>query len=133
MAGRVIYKKRSHLNGFLNPFNENPFTNTITTEIEITHERRPSFHAQDSVQNGGDTVGLPTDTIEQEFTPYSVNIEVAPPDKQTQPLPALLRMRTLTRNVAENETNAEAWLYARVAFLFFAALLITWVRPRSMF
>lgn len=40
-------------------------------------------------------------------------------------------MRTLTRNAALSESNSEAWLYARVAFLFFCALLISWV-PSSI-
>ena len=127
MAGRTIYAKRKHLQGFLNPFNENPFTNTVTTEIEITHEaRRKSISAlpEQGVQ-GFDT--------KPDFDPYSVNIEVAPLDKQSTPLPNLLNVRNITRDVATQEANAEAWLYARVAFLFFVVLLIVWVSLPSRY
>lgn len=125
MAGKVIYSKRRHLDGFLNPLNENPFTNIVTTEIEITHEER--FIVKDGgSQNTTDLSGEP-----EGFDPYSVDVRVEPQSRQARPMPAALRMRTLTRDVAEAETNAEAWLYARVAFLFFIALLITWV-PSSV-
>ncbi|TAQ86608.1 hypothetical protein B7494_g5063 [Chlorociboria aeruginascens] len=119
MAGKVIWDKRRHLDGFLNPLNENPFTNTITTEIEITHEER--FIVKDPEESPSNAMN----DIDQ----YSVKIQVEPPP--SRPLPAALRMRTLTRDVAELETNAESWLYARVAVLFFIALLITWV-PTSV-
>ena len=121
MAGRVIYRKRKYLDGFLNPLNENPFTNLVTTEIRITHEARPSI-SNDGIDKG--TPEIPGTEVSADFTPYSINIETGTVNK---PLPALLRMRTLTRDAAQQETNAEAWLYARVAFLFFIALMITWV------
>jgi hypothetical protein len=116
MAAKVIWDKRAHLDGFLNPLNENPFTNTVTTEIEITHEERPIVK-EDMHPSFSDNSG--------EVDPYSVQVQVNPGHQR--PLPAALRMRTLTRDAATRETNAEAWLYARVAFLFFVALLITWV------
>lgn len=126
MAGKVIYSKRRHLDGFLNPLNENPFTNTVTTEIEITHEER--FIMKDG--NSQNTADM--STVAEGFDPYSVNVRVEPPSRQAnRTIPAALRMRTLTRDAAEAETNADAWLYARVAFLFFIALLITWV-PSSI-
>jgi hypothetical protein len=123
MAGKVIWDKRRHLDGFLNPLNENPFTQIVTTEIEITHEER--FIVKDD--------GSQTTTADrpEPFDPYSVNVQVAPQPQTAHPLPAPLRMRGLTREIAKAETNAEAWLYARVAFLFFIALLITWV-PSSV-
>jgi hypothetical protein len=117
MAMRAIWKKRTHLQGFLNPLNENPFTNIITTEIEITHEERPMA---ESAAPGG---GLELETID----PYSVHVEVLD-NKDSKPLPDALRVRSMTRDVAASEANAEACLYARVAILFFIALLITWVR-----
>lgn len=126
-AGLVIWSKRQHLDGFLNPMNEKPFTSTITTEIEITTDDRPM------VRNDGMPTNLDNfDNVQDDesaLQPYSVQIAVDP--KAPKPPPAALRMRTLTRNAAEAETNAEAWLYARVAFLFFVALLITWV-PTSV-
>jgi hypothetical protein len=121
MAGKVIYQQREHLDGFLNPFNENPFANTITTEIEITH------NARDSTFINPYELGIP---YESEFNPYTVNIEVVPHERPAQPLPALLRIRSLTREAAAGQANADAWLYARVAFLFFVALLVTWVCHR---
>lgn len=117
MAGKVIWDKRQHLDGFLNPLNENPFVNTITTEIEVTTDERPIVKDA-SGQQGFESY--------PDVDPYHVEIRVDP-QRQSRPLPAALRMRSITRNVAERETNAEAWLYARVAFLFFIALLITWV------
>ncbi|KAL9097300.1 MAG: hypothetical protein Q9165_000727 [Trypethelium subeluteriae] len=56
---------------------------------------------------------------------YSVTIDAD--HQQRSPPPAILRMRSLTREAANEEINAEAWLYARVAILFFIALLITWI------
>jgi hypothetical protein len=119
MAAKVIWNKRQHLDGFLNPLNENPFVNTITTDIEITTDERPIMketHAPNRIE----------DTITDIDNPYSVQITVDQ-RKDSRPLPAALRMRSITRGLAEMESNAEAWLYARVAFLFFIALLITWV------
>lgn len=123
-AAKVIWDKRDHLDGFLNPLNENPFVNTVTTEVVITTEERPIVSK--SVHE--------TRTIEESATPdisnpYSVDIHVVQQSGgiRDRPLPSALRMRSLTRQIAKHETNAEAWLYARVAFLFFIALLITWV------
>lgn len=118
MAAKVIWDKREHLDGFLNPLNENPFVNTITTEIEVTYDENPMINntgAQGMFENA------------PEVDPYSVQVRVDAPNQNNRPLPAALRMRSLTKNAAKNATNAEAWLYARVAFLFFIALLITWV------
>jgi hypothetical protein len=119
MAAKVIWNKPQHLDGFLNPLNENPFVNTITTDIEITTDERPIMketHAPNRIE----------DTITDIDNPYSVQITVDQ-RKDSRPLPAALRMRSITRGLAEMESNAEAWLYARVACLFFIALLITWV------
>ena len=126
-AAKVIWNKREHLDGFLNPLNESPFINTVTTEVTITTEERPvvenSKYDREIVR-----------TIEESATPgvdnpYSVNIQVSQQTEIIRPLPSALRMRSLTRQIAKHEANAEAWLYARVAFLFFIALLITWVCP----
>ena len=121
MAGNVIYRKRKYLNGFMNPLNENPFTNLVTTEIHITHEERPEVTHEGPDKGASE---IPGAEAPSDFSPYSINIETG---TVSRPLPAFLRMRSLTRDIAQQETNAEAWLYARVAFLFFIALLITWV------
>jgi hypothetical protein len=123
MAAKAIWDKREHLDGFLNPLNENPFVNTITTQIEITTEERPMVNGKEDATVG--IRGVERSTDRGVGNPYSVDIQV---DERAQAArPAALRMRSLTRQVAKNEANAEAWLYARVAFLFFIALLITWV------
>ena len=125
MAGRVIWQKRDQLQGYLNPLNENPFASIITTEVRITHEPRLG-----SAHNEEDHPISPG-AKSPEYDPYSVDIEVNGERRPSRP--TFLRMRSFTREVAVNEENAEAWLYARVAFLFFVAILITWVRflPRS--
>lgn len=126
-AAKVIYDKREHLKGFLNPLNENPFVNTITTEVTITTEECPiidkdDYKAHRPFEEIGGCAAPPVEN------PYSVDIQVSQQQPRgCRPLPFALRMRTITRQVAKHETNADAWLYARVAFLFFLALLITWV------
>ncbi|KAF4637704.1 hypothetical protein G7Y89_g385 [Cudoniella acicularis] len=116
MAGRVIWSKRKYLDGFLNPLNENPFTSIVTTEIEITHEDR-------SILKDTESHGM--SDLPSNIDPYSVTVRVETPCREPT-LPPALRIRSLTRNAAKSEPNAEAWLYARVAVLFFIALLITW-------
>lgn len=118
-AVKVIWSNRRHLNGFLNPLNEAPWSNTVTTDIEITYEERFIVRDSGSQKNA--------DTANQD--PYSVNIEVGsdgPSSSHDHHLPAALRMRSLTRAAAESGPNTEAWLYARAAVLFFLALIITW-------
>ena len=169
MAGKVLWRKRKELPGFLNPLNENPFKNTITTEIIVTSRPRPQRGVSGSSQYSTQMMSLARDhrgfsgsshkstqikppprvkggysdssdpsgyfhrfeeskDFEHDFSPYSVNIEVGQNEDRRRPsLPDLMRMRTITREVAVNEMNAEAWLYARTSFLFFLALLITWV------
>ena len=50
-------------------------------------------------------------------------------DSRTRP--ELLRLPTLTRNAALAEENAEVWLYIRIAFLYFLAMIIYWI-PASI-
>lgn len=129
MALRKVWNNRHQLHGLFNPFNENPFQGTVTTEVDVTtyaieSSLYPANNINDAGMGPGKTGG---------FDPYSVNIEVGPDPRQQRipSAPDLFRVRTLTRNAALSETNPEAWLYARVAFLFFSALLISWV-PSSV-
>ena len=122
-AGRVIYKSRSELDGFLNPLNESPFANAVVTEVRITHEDRNT--ASNYIEESA-TAGIERDD-DYGDKPYSVNIEAAPPPRRSYSMPNVLNVRTVTREVAANNSNAESWLYARVAFLYFLALAITWV------
>ena len=134
MAFAKVWKNRAELTGLFNPFNENPFEGRITTEIDVTtYARYPSSpsspYAEDVkiVSPGGIKV---TDC--GTYDPYSVNIEVGPNNYQRQGSGTeIFKVRSLTRNHALSETNPDAWLYARVAFLFFCSLLICWV-PASI-
>ena len=68
------------------------------------------------------------------FDTYSVNVNVGSRDEESgrqSSRAERFRVRSLTRNHALSETNPDAWLYARAAFLFFCALLISWV-PSSI-
>ena len=119
MTIKVIYDQREHLDGYLNPLNENPFAN-VTTEVKITHEERPI------VQDAGPQ-GI-SETVATEQDVYAVQVEADPAKPQaTHHVPEALRLREITRQAAERAQNQEAWIYARVAFLFFLVLLITWV------
>lgn len=127
-ASIVIWKKRRHLNGFLNPLNENPFA-TVTTEVTITstevYPTKPHepIGSPDQPPRAQLASAHPLDS--EEIQPYSITIDTDP--RKKSPLPNIPNIRTLTREVANEEINAEAWLYARVAILFYIALLITWV------
>lgn len=131
LAFTKIWRNRHELRGLFNPFNEDPFGGTITTQIDITREsRRPSTttaYAADA------EAAIPGTEPNGGFDPYSVAVEVGPQDdKLRRPSrPEVFRVRSLTRTAALSETNPDAWLYARVAFLFFCALLISWV-PSSI-
>lgn len=129
MAGAKVWRNRRDLHEWFNPFNENPFESTVTTEVDVTtHVRRAESPSSMRRSSDGE---MPIYGIESQgggdYVPYTVNVEVGPQDKRQNSAPELFRMRTLTRNAALNEANADAWLYARVAFLFFCALLISWV------
>lgn len=137
MAFRKVWNNRHQLQGLFNPFNENPFEGTVTTEIDVTtYARRDSSLQPEQNSNPGAEIAIPgTESGKTDgFDPYSVNVEVGQAAYQQQrklSAPDIFRVRTLTRNAALSETNPEAWLYARVAFLFFCALLISWV-PSSI-
>jgi len=119
MAARTVWQKRKELPGFLNPLNEDPFSNTVTTEIDIVSCPRDNLSPASRIETGED------------YNPYSVDVKVGPQRNNRRPsMPTeLMRIRSLTRTVAVNEINSEAWLYARTSFLFFLALLVTWVNP----
>ncbi|KAL8788525.1 MAG: hypothetical protein Q9195_007264 [Heterodermia aff. obscurata] len=123
MAGCYVWNKRDALSGFLNPFNEDPFTSVLTTtEVTITSASRepslPNFEVRE----------IPNIYNDDSYEAYSVNVEIGQPKPSR---PAMFRIPTATRAVALSQENAESFLYARVAFLFFIALLVTWV-PSSV-
>ncbi|MCJ1404797.1 hypothetical protein MMC11_008023 [Xylographa trunciseda] len=115
VAGRVIWKKRQHIRGnFLNPLNED-FLNTVTTTVDVsTSDRRATSVPQNDAE-----------AQYEDYQQYTVEVETQPEAKSQRP--ALLGMPRITREVAENEVNPDAWLYARSAVLYFLALLVVWV------
>ncbi|KAL9126443.1 MAG: hypothetical protein Q9217_004499 [Psora testacea] len=137
-----VWRNRHELSGLFNPFNEDPFTGTKTTDIVIFHS---SMHPSSSdTKTSGYRINSETSLppiprteatgMQDRFYPYSVNVEAGPQDDDPDHRPSrpeILRVRSLTRNHALKETNPDAWLYARAAFLFFCALLICWV-PSSI-
>ncbi|KAL8776317.1 MAG: hypothetical protein Q9213_008318 [Squamulea squamosa] len=130
MAGRYVWRKRDALDGFLNPFNEDPFAKNVvmTTSVTITSQERkpslPSYEVREIDQCHADHT----------YDAYSVNVELGQqrPEMPSRPSrPAVFHIPSVTRAVALSEENVDSFLYARVAFLFFVALLITWV-PSSV-
>jgi len=117
----VIWHKRKNLDGFLNPFNENPFINTVTREVHVTHEDRTDVIYRDP------KTGLETRGYQQ----YHYVVAGGRHGDNTLAQPNFLQMSALSREVAEKEPNAEAWLMARIAFLFFISILIIWI-PASI-
>ncbi|KAL8658762.1 MAG: hypothetical protein Q9226_000787 [Calogaya cf. arnoldii] len=136
-AGRVIYKRRDKLKGFLNPLNENPFTTgVVTTEIEVTIGPADELSPSSDKNNGRNPFdktfeGLPG--MEEGSggpDPYTVEIGVGenPRNQKSGSKPEIFQMRSITREEAIKENpNPGAWLYARVAFLFFISMLIIWI------
>ncbi|KAL8883442.1 MAG: hypothetical protein Q9192_007164 [Flavoplaca navasiana] len=132
MAGRAVWRKRHALKGFLNPFNEDPFAKhvTMTTSVTITSESRKPSMPDLQVREDDES------RVDPNYDAYSVNIEIGQLDHRREmprrpSRPAVFNIPSLTRSAALSEENADAFLYARVAFLFFIALLITWV-PSSV-
>ena len=103
---------------------------TVTHEITVTSTESLPAKSHDPVGLPGDPFcGQPASNnpaTSDEVEPYSVTIAAEPRKKQATP--GILHMRSLTRDAAYDEVNVEAWLYARVAILFYIALLVTWVR-----
>ncbi|KAL8727472.1 MAG: hypothetical protein Q9181_005703 [Wetmoreana brouardii] len=125
-AGTVIYRRRHQLRGFLNPLNENPFVDVITT-IDVT------------VEQGSQSLPVRVNVFDRDFDrspdqrvydPYTVNVECGQERRGSKP--EILRMRSYTREVAMKEsTDTGAWLYARAAFLYFLSMLVIWI-PSSI-
>ncbi len=61
---------------------------------------------------------------------YTVDVNVEPrKDEDRQLRNRIIHVPTITRNAALSQSNADAWLYARVAFLFFLVMVICWIPP----
>ncbi|KAL8895692.1 MAG: hypothetical protein Q9207_008060 [Kuettlingeria erythrocarpa] len=136
-AGMVIYRRRDQLKGFLNPLNEHPFmTGTVTTSIDIVVEQLPcSYSSPSSSSPTQQTVNYfdkdfdDSNTAELgEHNPYTVTVTAPPPPSHK----ATPDLRQITREEALlASSNPGAWLYARVAFLFFVSMLVIWI-PSSV-
>ncbi|MCJ1275697.1 hypothetical protein MMC21_003500 [Puttea exsequens] len=131
-AGAKVWRNRHALKPLLNPFNENPFQGTVTTEVDVTsYARRPS--SPGPLKPGDVEAVIPGTEPEShgDFDPYTVDVAAPGLPPRQNSAPDVFRVRSLTRNAALSEANADAWLYARVAFLFFCSLLISWI-PSSI-
>ncbi|KAH0548675.1 hypothetical protein GP486_007781, partial [Trichoglossum hirsutum] len=121
LAGREIYQKRRQLRKFSHPgpleIVDNPFVSTKTTKIEVTSEpaesRNPSITSLKPPNQDAIRV-LPS----RAYMEYSITIESGANAPKS---PRIERPRTAL------DANTAAWGYTRIAFLFFLALLITWV------
>ena len=140
LAFTKVWRQRQELRGLFNPFNEDPFAHTtVKTEITVTSVPMPQSSEDGDRSNSTAEPRFNNDiflgameqdedaSAKKDFDPYSVDVEVGDKKRHSSTRPEVFNMRGLTRQHAMHETNPDAWLYARVAFLFFCALLISWV------
>ncbi|KAL8960020.1 MAG: hypothetical protein Q9183_005535 [Haloplaca sp. 2 TL-2023] len=103
----------------------------ITTEIEITIEQAETPHRGSGSKVNFFDNDFERNPHETDYDNYKVTVEAGSPERRGSK-PEILRMRKLTRQAAMQETtDLGAWLYARVAFLFFLSMLIIWI-PSSV-
>lgn len=132
-AGKEIFQKRSQLRSFNVPppfpILENPFVSCKTTEIKITSELAdlPTLNAS-QISFKMDPNGRIQST--QGYDQYSVTIETTPRPSPARPTASAASSHDTTyhHRTAAMEANTAAWSYTKCALLFFASLLITWVR-----
>jgi hypothetical protein len=122
LAGIEIYQKRCQLRKFSHPrpadVVDNPFVSTKTTKIEVTSE--PAQSRNQSVASLKQGHGAIKVVPSRPYMEYSITIESGANALKS---PCIERPRTSL------DASAAAWGYTRIAFLFFLALLITWVSP----
>ncbi|XXH00437.1 Small subunit processome complex component [Hypoxylon texense] len=142
-TGGEIYKKRKQLRSFgasSSAHDPEPLTmddpySVKTTEVTVTSE------SAEEGPNGIDLAPLGRFTT-QKKTAYSVTIssDTKGPSKPQQadfslpiqsnvpPTPSTARARgRIQKRRANFEANNAAWSYSKCAFLFFTALLVTWI------
>ena len=93
----------------------------------MANSRQPAPYG-DHVPSGTIFDGHRSLDINEGENPYSVNVKGL---KAARVRPEILRFPSLTRKAALAEENCEAWLYARVAFLYFVVMMICWI-PASI-
>ncbi|KAI9763061.1 MAG: hypothetical protein M1840_000952 [Geoglossum simile] len=120
IVGIDIFKKRSQLRKFSHPRPNRSTLVSKTTKVEVTSEPAATHRPKNpwELRRVGSNPS-PTPS----YTEYSITIESGPGvgrDSQVErPLPS------------GNDYNSASWGYARIAFIFFVALLVTWV-PSSV-
>ncbi|KAI9806239.1 MAG: hypothetical protein M1825_006354 [Sarcosagium campestre] len=139
-AGLEIYRKRQQLRKFTYftshapAIIEDPYPNTKTTEIRVTSERVSSSDnaseitlADEKGQVDGRTESRIDDGASSAgYELYSVTVESG-----LEGSLASHAIPCVHRSHSAMEANSAAWSYARVAFLFFVAMMVTWV-PSSV-
>jgi hypothetical protein len=115
VVGRVVYQNHRKFHNISEPSLSSTHdthrpVNSNTTEIQITSEHAPTFSVQP----------FDAPAIEN-LTQYAVNIASTPALEHAHP-----RYNTHSKP-AMSSTDRAAWAYMKIALLFFAALLITWV------
>lgn len=126
------WRNRRALAGLFNPLNENPFGALVTTDVEIVSSFVHELDNQDQHALAGKYIKGSSSASRMELSHYSAKIQAQDGARGRQnSRPHFLRVGTLTRNAALEETNAEAWLFARVAFLFFVVMMLCWT-PASI-
>jgi len=122
IVGVDIYKKRSQLKKFSHPRPAPQQRGTLvskTTKVEVTSEPAATHRPRDPwelCRIGSSNSPTPS------YTEYSITIEGAGAGRDSQAESPIL---------TGIDTNKASWGYARIAFIFFVALLATWV-PSSV-
>ncbi len=125
------WRNRRALAGLFNPLNENPFGAMITTDVEIVSSNVHDIE-NDDCHALAESPKAPYTPKKGDSSFYHANIHAQDAVQSRQnSRPHILRVGTLTRNAALGESNAEAWLFARVAFLFFVVMMLCWI-PASI-
>ena len=146
LAGREIFAKRQQLRSFSHPsptptrstsMVANPFVSFKTTEVRITSEL-VGLPAANSSQTSLHLDSKERIKSSHGYDQYSVTVETRPMspglEQPTRPPPTPGAQSMYNKhNNAAMEANTAAWAYTKTALLFFASLLITWVRLVHLF
>jgi len=123
IVGIDIFKKRSQLRKFSHPRPATAHRGTLvskTTKVEVTSEPAPAHRSRNPrelCRTGPNPSPVPS------YMEYSITIESGPGSESDSPAE-----RPLPTGIG---CNAASWGYTRIAFIFFVALLVTWV-PSSV-
>lgn len=123
LTGRDIYQKRQSLREFSAlphiKESESSAPNSQTTDVQITSQAALKFPQSLQHAHGMRNFGFSNPSPDSQGNqPYTIKIESP---KRSRGCPSS----------GSYNTDIAAWAYTKVALLFFAALLITWVSPPS--